>query len=768
MTSQGRQPGTHAPAQAARARRLVHPWLELGLLAVLCYGAFSNAVPGGFVADDHILLTNLEAASGSGWKRVFSADMLVTESGMRSGFYRPVASASLVLDRALHGARASGYHVTNLILHLLSTWLVYGLARRFGWTRLAALGAAALFAVHPVHVEAVSWISGRFDLFCAMWYLAALWLFTSAQRTRSALRFAGALVLGALALGSKEMALSLPLGIVVADWLGRSRQRGPRRLTAAGFWSDDARGVILRALPFAALVGAYLALRVALFGAVAGRAGDEVVPVAERLLTSGRAVLYYLGLLAWPARLNFYPVLEPVRSLANPLFLGGAALTGILIALAIRWRRSWPELAFAIAFLGVCMLPLSNWTSLYAFEFARYPVAERYLYLPSVGFVWALGAVVWEAGRRIGDRRQIAAGILFATLAILGTVRTQARNRVWASDRTLIETTVRDDPENAWAHAMQGLHLRREGDLAGARGAYATALQLDPRLFTAVLEMARLEMQAGDLDAARAGFERAISLRPRTRDARLGLASVLRRQGQLEAAGEQFALIVSAGARDPEVLVNQGDLFLARGEIEAAQRNFEAALALDPRRKEAIYNLGIVHQRRGEFDRAEERALASLAIDARYAAPYVLLGNLAAQKSDFATAVRHFATAVSLDASDVMARVNLGASYLNLGDYGRASAELQKAISMRPTSHAYINLGEAQSRSGEAAAAEKSFREALRLDPKLLQARRSLGLMLSERGGAMAEARELLQDVVARSPEDSVAAAALARTRGRR
>lgn len=766
MTGNRPQTAKHEPAAVASLFGRWRPVLECGLLALLGFGVFANALDGGFVADDHALLQSFEVQDRP-WRRLLSADMLVSEGGARSGFYRPVASASLLLDRAVHGARASGFHTTNLLLHIVSTWFVYGLARRFGWAALAAAGAAALFAVHPVHVEAVSWISGRFDVLCGMFYLAALWFFAGAHQGRSPWRYVAALVLGTLALGSKEMAVSLPLGIVLADTLGLSRRRGPRRVAVSGFWGDGWRGVFLRALPFVVLVAAYFALRSALFGSIAGRAGDEVVPVSERLFTSGSALLYYLERLAWPARLDFYPILEPVTHVASPLFLGGAVLFAALIALAVRCRRAWPQLAFGIGFLLVAMLPLSHAAGLYAFEFARYPVAERYLYLPSAGFVLALGALLLELSRRIGDRRQVAAGAAFAALAVLGTLQTVGRNRVWADDRTLIERTVQDDPENAWVHAMHGLQLRRDGDPSAARTAFTTALRLQPRLFTAVLEMARLDLHQGDLGAAQTGFERALALRPLSRDARLGLASALRRQGNLDGAEEQFALLLSGGARDAEVLVNQGDLFLARGRIEAAESNFEAALALDPRRKEAIYDLGIVHQRRGEFAEAEESALASLAIDPAYAAPYVLLGNLAVQKRDFATAVRHYTTAAQLDPSDVMARVNLGASYLNLGDYAKAGAVLQKAIEMRPTSQAYVNLGEAQNRGGDAPAAESSFRAALRLEPELVAARRSLGLLLVERGGQAAEAREHLQAVLVQTPEDSVAAAALSRLRGR-
>ena len=740
----GNRGGEHELAIAG-ARPVGRGAWALGLLLAACLFAYANAWRSGFVSDDQVLRAHLADVSATrGWASVFSHEFFATEGGGRSGFYRPLASLSLLVEQALYGAHPLGYHLTNFILHVLATWLVYALSLRTRLPVPAALGAAALFAVHPVHVEAVAWISGRPDLLCAASYLLSLWLFAVAHTRRSAWRFGLALAAGAAALLSKEMALTLPAAILLADLLGVTRALGPRAGAAGGFWADNGKGAFVRVMPFVALLAVYLLVRSQVPGLAVGRATVQAVPALERALTFERAVLYYLGLLLWPATLNAYPSLPPVASPLSGWFLGGALVLAGLVVVAWRARRVWPALAWGVGFLLIGMAPLTNAVAALSSESFRFPVAERYLYLPSAGFVVALAAILWEMTRRLGARHRATFVGAVALLGVLGAGRSLARNPVWRSDETLFEATLGTNPESAWAHVLIGALRFQQGRFAEARAAYDTALRLQPRSYAATLDMARLYDQEKQYDAAAEWYGRAMALEPRSRDAHLGLAAALRRLGRLEDAERHYALVVASNARDSEALVNQGELFMALGWMDAARRNFERAIQVNPRRKEAHYNLALYHLQHGEPEEAEGAAGRALALDGRYMDAYLLLGSLQVNRGDYAGAARRFEEAVAIDSSHAQARVNLGAAYLDMGDYARAIVTLQAALRHGASSQAYLNLGLAEERSGDTAAAGRSFREALRLDPGSARGRRELGLLLADEPGRGAEARELL------------------------
>ena len=770
MTQKTTVPGRRGLRELAgtRARPAARSLPALGFLLALCVLSYANAWQGEFVSDDVVLRVHLsEIAQAHHWTALVTRDFFQLESGAHSGFYRPLSSLVLLVDQALFGAHPLGYHLTNLVLHVLVTWLVLGLALRCGLAPLAALAAASLFAVHPVHVEAVAWISGQPDLLCAFFYLAALWLFTSAHAGHSRARYGLALAAGAAALLAKEMAVTLPAAILLADVYGVSRARGPRPAAPRGFWSDAREGVLLRVAPFVLVLVGYVVLRFQVLGLSLGQSALESAPLLERGLTFERAVLYYMRLLVWPGRLNAYPTIPPVTSPLSPWFLGGALVLAGLVVAALRFRRSWPEMAFGAAFLGLGLIPLSNAVGLYPVEFFRFFVAERYLYLPSFGFVVAGAALLWELSLRVRSRQRTAFAMVAGALCVLGAGRSLARNPVWRTTDALFEDTLRANPESAWAHLAIATLRREQARLPEAEAEVEAALRLQPRSYAVLLAQAQLRDQEGNWQAAVDGYERALAIRPKSRDARLGLAGALRQLGRLDEAAQHFAVVVSGNPRDTEAIVNQGELLLAQGKDEAARANFERAIVLNRYRKEAWFNLGRYHLKHGELEDAEQLALRTLGIDPGYREAYLLLGNVQVRKRDFADATRSFEKAVALDSTFVTARVNLAAACLEQGNYARAISELRTSLRQSPSSYAYVNLGQAQKRTGDSGAAESSFREAVRLDPKLTRAKLELGLLLAGQSGREAEARELLEALPASTPPDAEVQSVLERLRGK-
>ena len=737
----------------------------LALLTIACLLAFANSWRGEFVSDDVTLYEQVQQGS---WTDSFRNDLIDFETGGRSGFYRPLGSLSLRADTALFGAAPAGFHLTNLALHVLATWLVLGLALRFGMTAAPAFGAALLFAVHPVHSEAVAWISGRFDVLCGALYLLALWWFAGAHQRASGWRYGLALASTGAALLAKEMAATLPAAVFLCDALGLSRRERAPRATAHAFWTDSTAGAFLRALPFAALVVAYVVWRssqpeLALGSSIAA------APLSERVLSAGRALFYYLGLLVWPGTPNAVATVTSIRNVSNPWVLAALLLVGGSVWLALRIRRSSPELAFGILFLFASLIPLSNIIALYPTLDSRLQVSERYMYLPSFGFVLVLAGLLWKATHRFGGRVRIAFVATLLVLAGSGIARTQTRNAAWKNNDVLFETSVRADPRNPLAHVQLGVLRRSQARMDEARESFSTALRLEPRSYVAHLELGNVEMSVERYEAAVESYRRAVESRPQGRQAQLGLANALLRLDRLPEAQREYTILLQRNPRDFEALVNQGRVLQLQGQRDAARQHFERASLADPNRKEAVYNLAIDAMQRNDLTAAERFVQRALAMDNSYRDAHMLLGNVKARRGDFQSAVHAFEKAIAADSAYAPAFANLGASYLNLGDYARATVALQQALRLAPSAIAHQNLAEVQVRTGEPAAAEASFRAALRLDGEMAAAQRGLGLLLAGQPGHEAEARRLLEALPADAgADDAEVRSALARLPRRR
>ena len=730
-----------------------------------CLLAYANSWRGGFVSDDVVLRQRVQDVSRSGhWFEFFRHDLFGFENGARTGFYRPLASLSIRADQVLFGPSPVGSHATNLVLHILATWLVFGLGLRFGMPGPAAFAAGLLFAVHPVHSEAVAWISGRFDVLCGALYLLALWLLTGAVQRRSWTLYGLALASGGAALLSKEMAATLPGAVFLCGAFGLTRAGKPASEPRGAFWAETAGGGLRRTLPFVALVGVYVALRLSRPELSLAHTGELGAPFAERMLTAARALFYYAGLLVWPGTPNAVPAVPSITSLFSPWVWGAALLVAGGLWLAVRMHRSQPEVAFGITFLLMSLAPFSNIIALYPALGSRFPVGERYLYLPSFGFVLAVAALLWHAARRVGSPARNVFVVVLLGLASVGAVRTHSRNAAWMSDEALYSGTVQADPKNPWAHIMLGVLRRTEGRMDDARRSFGAALGLDPRAYAALFELANIEFAERRFDAAVDLYRRALAVLPRSRDARLGLGNALLEQGHAPEASREYAALLERNPSDAEVLVNQGRAMELQGQKDLPHQYYERAVQADPSRKQALYNLAHDALQRNDLDGAERSVRRYLDLEPKSRDGFMLLGNVQVRRGDFKNAADAFANAVAADSTYGAALANLGATYLNLGDYGRATGFLRRALRQGPTAIAYENLAEAQMRAGDLDAAETSFRAALQLDATLSVAARSLGLMLARRPGREADARRLLAGLPATSgAPDAEVQSALAR-----
>jgi len=404
--------------------------LAAALLAALVY---ANALGNGWAYDDEMIVLQHPALVDGSWGDVLTAGWWWRPPAM----YRPLTLLTLAMDRELWGNQPALFHATNVVMHAAATALLLLLLLRLRARPAAAFLGAAAFAVHPVHVEAVANVVGRAEVLAAILVFAACLLHLS-RRVPAWARAAGVGVLYLMALGAKEIALALPLLLLLLDALDAEPGAMPLRRVVRERWG--------MAVATALALAAFLALRRAVLGAAVGAVPApylEGLSTTERWAAAVATWPEYVRLLLWPARLSaeWGPDLLPVSGWGDARTWLGLALGIAAFALAAAaWRRQrW--VSVAILWFAAAVFPISN------LPFgAGALVTERSLYLPSAAVAFlAPPLVALLAGVRPQVRR--LAALAMAMVLALGAARTWVRTPTWESTDTVFLTMARDAPE---------------------------------------------------------------------------------------------------------------------------------------------------------------------------------------------------------------------------------------------------------------------------------------------------------------------------------
>lgn len=519
-----------AAAAPAPPRALL---LGAALLAAL---AGATSLGNGFAFDDRwIIELNPRLHALDGWWRVFTRSYWPNSS---QSLYRPLTSLGFLLQWVAGGGAPWVFHAVNVALAAACA----AVAARLAWTLRPAVAFAApvavLFAVHPVHVEAVANVVGQAELTAALCVLLAVDRYLRARRhgrlgARDLLTVAALYAVGILC---KEHAIVLPGVLVAAEWTVAPPAPWRERVAAL-------RPVIIATTLVAVLA---LLLRWEVIGALGG---DSPHPALQGRTTVERwrmmlgVVPDAARLLVWPAALkaDYSPLDVVVLPHADPSQLPGAAIiVGAAVLVGWAWRRA-PIAAFGAALAALALLPTSN---------LLFPsgilLSERTLYLPSLGLLLAVAALAWDRLLApAAPRRAVVAGV--AVLAALGLWRSTTRNPVWASNAAVFGALVRDAPLSFKAQHAWGGQLFEQGDLAGGERAWREAIRLYPSYYRVYEDLAHKYRDRGLWAAAVPLYERALALRPGLPNARAGLTLCHLELHQFRKARAQALLGIADG-----------------------------------------------------------------------------------------------------------------------------------------------------------------------------------------------------------------------------
>jgi tetratricopeptide (TPR) repeat protein len=580
-----RAPANSAGTKASRPPALLGDLISCVVLAALVTAAFLPVLNNGFINydDELYVTTNPHVRQGLSWNGAAWAFQ-----SLEAHNWHPLTWLSHMLDSQLSGARASGHHLTSLVLHVTNTLLLFGVLRLMTGALAASFLAAALFGLHPLHVESVAWVAERKDVLSAFFFFLTLWAYgcyangrrgPAAGPSRLARHwrafYALALVFFALGLMSKPMVVTLPFVLLLVDyWPLQRLVPGPGRTAVF-------RRLLLEKAPFLVLSAA--ACAVALLAQARGGAVIEIarLPFGARvenaLVSCGR----YLEKTIWPADLAiFYPHPGHWGMMA---VLGSAVALLVLTGLAVAQRETRPWITVGWFWFFGMLVPVLGLV-----QVGRQAMADRYTYLPLVGLfiVVAWGAV--EFAKRL-PYGAIAMGVASAALLMSCTVASHHQTQFWKDSETVFQRAIAVTSNNYVAHNNLGIAFLRGNRLEEAEYHFRAAARIkadDPEAHTNLGNvLCREGKVAGGMDE----FRLAIQLKPDSVEPRHNLGIALCRQGKLDEGIAELEQVTQLRPNSAE-----GRLHLAMG------------LALKGRREQAIEQLNKALQLRPNYPEAEQ------------------------------------------------------------------------------------------------------------------------------------------------------------------
>ena len=504
--------------------------------------------------------------------------------------WHPLTWFSLLLDRELYGRNAPGYHWTNVILHLLGGLILFLALNRMTALLWPSGLVAALFLIHPLHVESVAWVAERKDVLSGLFWMTGLWCYARYAARPGLVRYFWVVLSFACGLLSKPMVVTFPLVLLLLDWWPLGRTAGGKTGWARLVWEK----VPLLLLSAAASIVTFLIQKENL--AVAPL---SAMPLGERLANATVSYAAYLGKTFWPADLAIF---YPYHGLPSPGYLlSSLALLILITGASILLIRRRPYIFVGwLWYLGT-LVPVIGLV-----QVGSQAIADRYTYLPLVG-VFIL--VVW-GGKDLLDacrvRREIRGFVSGAVLIVL-MVLTGIQVGYWKDTPTLFTRALRITKGNFIAHQMLGEEMAKAGDVAGAENHYREAIRVRPSFKQAYTCLGHLLMLQGKKDEAGRLLEKALGLDPLYIPAMKNLGDLRMRQGRTEEAISLYRKAVRLGGDDLELLNNYGVALFFIGEKKEAVLRIREVLRQKPDYPEAQDNLRKILESGETRERIQER-----------------------------------------------------------------------------------------------------------------------------------------------------------------
>lgn len=586
----GVSPTAAAPGDPQGRATRVLIGLALAGLTLMVYGQcvsfqFTSWDDGFFITDNPVVQEGISVRN-----------LAWAVTAVTAGTWQPVTWISHMLDCQLFGLQPGGHHLVNVLLHLANTLLVFWLLNRWTASNWRSALVAALFALHPLHVESVAWMAERRDVLSTLWWLLTLWFYAEWVKRRGWPLYLAVMVCLSLGLMAKPMLVTLPVVLLLLDiWpLKRIRLKG-----LGECWQQrrPLLGLLVDKLP---LLG--LALGTGVITIIAVEANGDIgsltqYPFSLRVANALVSYVRYLYQTIWPFELiPFYPYPPSIPWWQS----GGAFLLLSLVTFAC--LRRLPDLPYLFVGWGWYLITLLPVIGLIQ-QGTGFALADRYTYVPLLGIfmmvAWG-GAALAARYRWPRWWQALASGIVLLGCLAISFQQTSH----WQDTKTLFSYTLAVDPENRVALNQLGVEARSRGAQDEAHGFLAKAAALYPQDFDAQAHLASLLDEQGRYEEAISQYRTALRLKPDSVDCFLNMGVIRVKQENLAEAVDHFNQALTLQPNSVKVRMNLGFAWYVQHRLPEAAAEFNKVIALEPGLGEAYNGLGLVSMEQGRVAEA--------------------------------------------------------------------------------------------------------------------------------------------------------------------
>ncbi len=716
------------------------------VILVLAFVIYFPALHGEFLWDDlPVFIDHPIITSANGLETIWIKTVWLTTDF-------PLTLTTFWLEHRLWGNNPTGYHVTNILLHAFGAILLWRVLLRLKIR--GAFLAALIFAVHPVCVASVAWISERKNTLSLVFFFLSLLFFLRSQesgvrnqnsKAHPRLFYFCSLVSFFLALSSKTSIVALPVVLLGIVWW----QHG--KITVRDF---------LRSIPYflLAIVFGLLTIHSQADTAIQGQV-VQIETFPARLAESAWAIWFYLWKIFLPTKLTpIYPHWELAKlSLLSLLPL--AALAGMFFFF---WqnRKSWGRHGLlALGYFVVILFPVLGFFNMYFLIFSR--VADHWQYTALIGIiVFVVAGMSYLLEKKFSITRDTRIG-LGAAVVIALCILTYNHAKIYASEAKLWSDTIKKNPKAWMAYNNLGRILYSQGEIEESIRLFTESLRMNPnhaethnnyglaltgqkKLDQAVaefLEAIRIKPgqskfhfnlgialgQQRKFEAAEASYNEALRLQPNYANVHNNLSSLLNKMGRSDKALEHGLHALQVKPNFPEAHYNTANAFLALGKMNEAVEHFSAALKLRPNFRDVHYDWGIALAMQGKLDEAAQHFSELVRLNPNDATAHSLLGNALGGQGKFDEAISHYEAALQIEPDDAQTLNNFANTLSTHGKLAEAIEHYNAALKLQPDNpETHYNLGLALAKQGKLAEAKAQYAEALRLKPDYAEAKREL------------------------------------------
>ncbi|CAB5139818.1 Tetratricopeptide TPR_2 repeat protein [Olavius algarvensis associated proteobacterium Delta 3] len=565
-------------------------------------------------------------------------------SNFSDGNWIPLTWLSLMLDGMLYGSDPFGYHLTNVLWHAVNSILLFAVSRKMTGALWQSAFVAAMFALHPLHVESVAWVSERKDVLSAFWGILGLLAYDRYVRQPSGFRYVLLFICFCLSLLAKSMLVTFPFILLLMDFwpLGRFGLDIPDQ--GKSNWVIRLLPLVREKVPLFAVAAVFGGVTFWAQKSGGGVSSLELYPLSVRAANGLVAMVAYLSQVIWPLQLAaFYP--HPGNSLPLWQVLGSGVLIVGATVIAVVNARKVPYLTVGWLWFVGTLVPVIG-----LIQVGGQAMADRYMYLPMIGISIILAWGGADAAKKLRlHRALVTAGVM--TLLSLWTLQAHRQAGYWRNSVTLFEHALAVTHGNFVAHSNLGNALLETGSAHRAVSQFRQAVAIRPKSAMAHYNLGRGLTDVGASGMAMASYREALIRDPDYPGANGNLANLLTAEGRFEEALVYYRKEMDIAPDAPGPLGNMANLLAIRGEFDRAISLYERAISLDPQDAVVHGNYGLALKAVGALPQAAAHFAEAIRLDPSYAAAYLETGRILLQQGHSGAAEKFFRQARELDGS---------------------------------------------------------------------------------------------------------------------